>query len=1032
MIKDFKNMKNRRQPHGRMTKGSKNINITIRKMNSSAKNRKSSSRKHSSTTSTRLLRKRKTKKRLSVKAFLGKVFLIFFGLGMFLGALAFISLGVYLKQIEKSLPSPDQLLEHKSDQSTIIYDRNGVELYVIHGSQNREFVPLSEIPDHTKWAFLAAEDIDFYNHKGLDVPGLIRAVYADGMYYLFHKGHKQGASTISEQLVKRTLIRDILGDEADKRTVAVKLKEMLITMQIEKTFSKDEILQMYLNEVPLGGVNYGVQAASKFYFGKDVKDLDLAESAMLAGIVQAPGAYSPLVGSDPEMAKVRQEYVLDQMLKYKDYTGVTEEDVEKAKKEKLKYASVNIDIKAPHFVFYVKEELEKEFGIDKVERGGLKVFTTLDYSVQQIVQKEVTDGIKKYGQTWAIANGGVHNGAAVVIDPRTNQIIAMVGSVDYFKDDDPRIDGKVNVTTSLRQMGSSVKPYTYLTAFHEGYGPWLETPDVAEFRFGNYDPPNWDGKNWGYMLAQKALPQSRNVPAVYTLQLAGIVPVMETMQKVGITTLKDPSQYGLSLTLGTAEMKLLEHAGGYTVFANGGVKKPIVSILKVEDSHGQVLKEFKESKGKRVFSEQEVYALNWVLCDLGSIKNRNMFAHYYHINGVPICGKTGTTNGPRDLVALLYHKNLVVAVWAGNNNNVETPGAWSTTVPLPIAHNIVQKLSSKYKPQTPTRPSGIYSVVVCEDTGHAATADNPCKKVPSIYIAGHAPIPDEREVLEVCKDSGKKSTNLEQSKKFDLLKKVFFLKNYKLENSFQDEAYKKYLSKLGSKSDKKNVIGYVFEEPEEGACELPLGPDDSPVVSITSPSDGVEVKQNSSITVSFDYRVKENLKKASLLLDGTEIYSTTDVDNLTSLTTTIDNSVTVGEHTLTVKLVDNYDKYGTDSIKINVKEEDVPITITISSPSQNEVINSFPVVLSAQIEHGDVDKVVYKIDGPSGYHKVYTATNDQNFIINWENDDNSVVDGDYTISSVGIKGTEIINGNSINVTVSLSGSGSGGSGSGSP
>jgi len=390
------------------------------------------------------------------------------GVGFFLGCLLLIGVGIYLKNLQNSLPSPDELVDRTSDQSTQILDREGELLYRVYGEQNREFVSIEEIPEHTKWALLAAEDIEFYQHKGVDYLGIFMAATQN-----LRAGEVvRGASTITQQLVKTTILYDVLGDEAYSQTYARKIKEVLITMQVEQTFTKDEILQMYMNEVPLGGVNYGFQAAAKAYFGKNVAELTLAESALLAGLIQSPGIYSPLYGSNPDKAKERQEYVLNQMQKNKKLTGLTDEEIEDAREEELEYEGKEIEIDAPHFVFYVKQLLEEEFGVERVERGGLKVTTTLDSSLQQIAEEEITKGVegaKRYN---------VNNGSMVVIDPKNGQILALVGSVDYFNEEDPRVDGNVNIATSERQMGSSVKPFVYLTAINQGYGPWMLTPDI--------------------------------------------------------------------------------------------------------------------------------------------------------------------------------------------------------------------------------------------------------------------------------------------------------------------------------------------------------------------------------------------------------------------------------------------------------------------------------------------------------------------------------------------------------------------------
>jgi membrane peptidoglycan carboxypeptidase len=743
------------------------------------------------------------KKPMSLKR--RKILYIAGGVLFFIFAGVVLGVGIYLKSLQESLPSPEELVERSSDESTQILDRNGDVLYTIYADQNREWVSIDDIPEYTKWALLAAEDIEFYQHKGIDYAGILMAAYQN----LTHGEIVRGASTITQQLVKTTILYDILGDEAYAETYSRKIKEILITMQVENTFTKDEILQMYMNEVALGGVNYGFQAAAKSYFGKDVKDLDLAESAMLAGIIASPGYYSPLYGIAPELAEDRQNYVLDQMLKYKELTGVTEEEVEAAREEELEYASVEIDIEAPHFVFYVKQKLEEQFGSERVETGGLKVTTTLDMSVQEIAEEELVSLIANKG-----INYNVNNGAVVVMDPNNGEILAMVGSVDYWDIDNPKVDGNVNVAISVRQMGSSMKPYAYLTAFLQGYGPWLETPDISTLKFGNWDLENWDNKYSGLMTARKALVDSRNVSAAYVMQLIGIDAFIDTAEKLGVTTLSDKQDYGLSLVLGSGEISLLEHVAAYSVFANEGVKNETTSILKVEDSDGEVLYEKEESDGTRVFDEQEIYALNWILCDLGGFRDRP-FANLFVIGGKNICGKTGTTNGPTDLLAILYHPNLVVGVWAGNNDNTAMPGAWATTITLPIANAIMTRLANTYEITQYTRPSGVYSTTVCTDTGAVPDDDTECKKEKTIYIEGNAPQNDPREVVKICKGKDFIPSNLSLAEKYGLVTEKVVL-DFNIENSLQQSAYEKYLT------TNKNYE-YLVEMPGTDVCDLPLG-----------------------------------------------------------------------------------------------------------------------------------------------------------------------------------------------------------------
>ncbi len=840
-----------------------------------------------------------------------KIAYIAIGIVFFLGCLALIIAGVYLKNMQNSLPSPDELVERTSDQSTKIYDREGLLLYTVYGNQNREFVPIENIPEHTKWALLAAEDIEFYQHKGLDYAGIVMSAIQN----VTQGEIVRGASTITQQLVKNTILYDVLGDEIYQQTYTRKIKEILITMQVEQTFTKDEILQMYMNEIPLGGVNYGFQAAAKAYFAKDVSELTLAESALIAGLISSPGTYSPLFGTNPELAKTRQEFVLAQMLKHKNLTGVTKEEIEEAKEEELVYTSTRIDIKAPHFVFYVKQLLEEEFGVDRVERGGLKVTTSLDYSIQEIAQEEVENGIKKNGLKYK-----VNNGAAMVMNPNTGEILAMVGSIDYWNTDNPKVDGNVNITTSNRQVGSSAKPYTYLAAFSRGYGPWTLAPDIR-MSFGNYKPDNWDKKFEGIGTARRNLGRSRNLPSVYTLQLAGIDTLLQTTEKLGITTLRNKGDYGLALALGAGEMKLLEHTAAFGVFANEGVRNETVSILKVEDSKGNVLKESKVGDGKQVIDQKEIYLLNYILCDLGGHGDRIGTA-YSRVKGSNVCFKTGTTDGPRDLTSVMYHKNIVVGVWAGNNDNTVVPGAWGVSVPLPIAHAITNRLADKYKPELFTRPAGILSTSVCKDTGAVPGEGVDCEKEATVYIAGRAPQVDNRESVTVCKANGLIPSNLTLAEKYGLLENKVLL-TFKLENKLQQDAYTKFLN------DGKGA--YIFTQPETGVCPLPLGTDNAPVIEIDSPLNNSKYKKSSSIDIKGEVRYLESISEFTISIDGNVIAGATLNNDKFAVTYSL-STLAVGEHTITIYAKDNYDKSSTKSIKFTVEEDEVSVELPIVKP----------------------------------------------------------------------------------------------------
>lgn len=923
-----------------------------------------------------------------------KALYIFIGIIFFLGCVILLAGGIYLKNLQKSLPSPDELVQRQSDESTQILDRNGTVLYTIYGNQNREFVAIDKIPEKTKWAVIAAEDIEFYQHKGLDYKGIVSALLRN----LKAGGITGGASTITQQLVRNTILYDVLGDAAYQQKYSRKIQEILITMQVEQSFTKDQILQMYLNEVPLGGVNYGFQAAANAYFGKDVSELDLAESAIIAGLIQSPGVYSPLYGTNPDMAKERQTYVLDQMLKHKELTGVTEEEIQAAKDEELVYSTKKIDIKAPHFVFYVKQLLVEKYGIDRVEKGGLKVTTTLDYPVQEIAEEEVSKGVGN------AKRNNINNGAMVVMDPNNGQVLAMVGSVDYWNVEDPRVDGNVNIALSQRQMGSSIKPFVYLTAVKKGYGPWTEAPDLAEIKFGTYDPKNWDSKNFGTMTARKALVYSRNVPAVYTLQTVGIDSFLQTAETVGITSLANKAAYGLSLSLGSGEETLLEHTTAYTVLANGGIKYDVTPILKVEDSNGEVLEEYKATEGTRVYAEKEIYMINWMLCDLGGFGDRPDNS-YYVINGKNVCGKTGTTDGPKDLTTIIYHPNLVVAVWNGNNNGEVAPGAWGSTIPLRIANAFVKRVSDRYVPVTYNRPAGVLSTTVCTDTGATPADGVNCTKEASIYLEGAAPQVDNRKAVEVCKANNLIPTNLSAAQKYGLTTTKVVLST-KLENTMQQEAYNTHLLSL------ENSV-YLTSEPATGICTLPLGPDNAPIVDISKPTADQSVEAGSSLEISGSVSYLENISTFSVLFDGSPITGATQAGGIYSVTYVVPNTTSIGTHTVTVNAVDNYGKTGSASVNVNVVSTNSGISLSIVSPANGATIaTNTPIVVD--VTGGIVDSVTFKAINSGGTQ--VASGQDTNGSNGWAYSFNGIASGTYTIAVTAQKGTTTIIAPSITVT----------------
>jgi len=592
--------------------------------------------------------------------------------GYFVLAAVILIAGLFI-YFAKDLPDPSKISERQITQSTKIYDRTGtVLLYDVHGEEKRTVVPFDQISQNLKNATVVTEDAGFYSNFGVDIKGILRAAWR----ILTRQPNAGGGSTITQQFIKNTML-------TSEYKLTRKIKEAILAIELNGKYSKDEILGFYLNQIPYGSNAYGAEAAAQTFFSKSAKDLDLAESAILAALPQAPTYYSPF-GSHPEALKARQEYVLDRMEKL---GYASKDEVQAAKNEKLNFAMNTQSIKAPHFVMYIKEYLEQKYGQDTVENGGLKVYTTLDWDLQQAAQQIVEDGVannqKKYG---------AYNAALTAIDPKTGQILVMVGSKNYFATSSPancdpgkncRFEPNVNVAIRDRQPGSSFKPFAYAKAFEKGFTPEtilfdLKTefnsncpPDANQDEFnGNkcYNPQDYDGNFRGPVTMRQALAQSLNIPSVKTLYLAGIPQTIQTAQAMGITTLSDPNRYGLALVLGGGEVKLIDEVAAYGVFAADGIKNEKTAILKIEGSKGDVLEEF-TPKPTNVINPQIARTISNILSDNEARAPIFGAASPLFIAERPTAVKTGTTQEYRDAWTVGYTPSLVAGVWAGNNDN---------------------------------------------------------------------------------------------------------------------------------------------------------------------------------------------------------------------------------------------------------------------------------------------------------------------------------------------------------------------------
>ena len=664
--------------------------------------------------------------------------LAFIGIiGLFLASFVIIPLFAF------TLPSPDKIVRREGF-STKILDRNGQVLYDIFSQQRRTPVTFDQVPLFLKQATISIEDKNFYKHQGFDPLGMLR-----GLSKIVTQGKAQGGSTLTQQLVKNSLL-------TSERSVFRKIREFLLSVQIEKRYTKDEILLMYLNEIPYGGTAYGVEAASEAYFGKKVTDLNLIESAVIAGIPQRPSYYSPF-SSNPKAYVERATQVLRRMRE----DGYITKDQEKeavVQLPNIEFQTKGAFFKAPHFVQYVQKILEERYGENIVETGGLKVTTTLDWELQEKMQNIVTEEIAK------VEAQKITNGASVAVNPDTGEILAMVGSKDF---NDPNYDGQVNVTMSLRQPGSAIKPVTYVTAFKEGYTASTMIMDVpTTFPGGEgqpeYNPVNYDGKYRGPMQLRYALGNSINVVAVKTLALVGIKDTLQTAYDLGITTLeptKDTlSRVGLSLTLGGGEVRLLELTSAYSAFTNKGFKVEPISILKVEDSKGKVLEETEPKKGKRVLSEEQAYLIASILSDNSARKEIFGTNSLLNVSGRTLAVKTGTTNDRRDNWTVGGNSQIMVGVWVGNNDNspmLSVASGVSGASPI-WRKSVLEALSGKS--DVPFEiPSGIVTASVDLVSGLKSHDGYPYRT--EYFVKGTEPGNDTIHVkLKVCKNDGRLAT----------------------------------------------------------------------------------------------------------------------------------------------------------------------------------------------------------------------------------------------------------------------------------
>jgi penicillin-binding protein 1C len=681
----------------------------------------------------------------------------------------FIALNFYLFW---DLPNPMQLTTRPAAASTRLLDRNGKLIFEVFGEERRTPIQLSSLPKHVWQATLAAEDKDFYNHKGFSLTGYLRATL-----HIITGKRLEGGSTITQQLVKKALL-------SDDRTLTRKIRELVLSLLVETRYTKDKILEMYLNQIPYGGTAYGLESASQTYFGKSSQNLTVAEAALLAALPQAPSYYSPF-GASPEAGKDRQKFILSQMLENK---FLSQEEYASAAAEVLKFSSPPA-IRAPHFSLWVKDLLARKYGLDMVERGGLTVTTTLDLDLQDYAQQTVAS------ETAKLVKEHVGNGAVLVTKPNTGEILALVGSRDYF---DTEHDGNVNVTRSLRQPGSSIKPINYAVALEHKFitaSTVLSDKSTcfAQSNQKDYCPDNYDNQFHGPTQVRFALGNSFNIPAVKTLVLNGLTNFIASSSAFGITTWQDPNKYGPSLTLGGGEVTMQDLSTAYGVLANQGKKVSLNPILDVTDMSGKTLESFRSKKltpeeaakahsystfrindqffaplappDIRVISPGTAFIISHILYDNGARSATFGSSSYLNVKNHPeVSVKTGTTNDKRDNWTVGYNPDVLTAVWVGNNDNsAMTRIASGVTGASPI-WNKVMNFALKDLPQHwPSQPAGVEGALVCNISGlRVPESPSPdCQPRYEYFLAGTQPPYDSgsRRDIPIFKGTQTPATN---------------------------------------------------------------------------------------------------------------------------------------------------------------------------------------------------------------------------------------------------------------------------------
>lgn len=829
-------------------------------------------------------------------------------IGFFTLIIGFLFTGFLFAWYSRDLPRPDKV-RRSSGLSTIIYDREEKPLYDIYHDQNRVPVELSEVPQNLKNATIAIEDKDFYKHQGFSIKGILRAFVS-----IIFRQRLEGGSTLTQQLVKNVLL-------TSERTIPRKIKEFILSIEIERRYSKDEILQMYLNEAPYGGSIAGVEIAAQTYFGKHARDLTLIESAVLAGIPQRPPFYSPYIGS-PTAYIGRTEEVLRRM-REDGYISKDEETQSKKELPDIVFQPSGTEMKAAHFVMYVKDQLIQRFGEKTVEEGGLRVYTTLNLDLQEKAEAIVKEEVEK---AKALKVG---NGAALGLDPQTGEILLMVGSKDYFAKD---YDGNFNVCLSLRQPGSALKPILYATAFKKGFTPSSLIMDVeTHFPGGtgkpDYIPKNYDLKNRGPVQLRFELGNSINVAAVKLLADVGIKDMLTTAYSMGLTTLEPTqtniSRFGLSIALGGGEVRLLELVNSFGVFATAGVLHEPVAILKVTDNKGKVLYEYKKTKGKIVLGDDVAFLISDILADNNARLEVFGPNSWLYIPERQVAVKTGTTDDKKDNWTIGYTPSFVLGTWVGNNDNSEMDPKLASGVSgaAPIWHRVTKEAIKNLPNENFKKPDNIIQIDIDSFGGGLPKDGYPTRK--EYFKKGTEPTTQSPiyKKLKLSKETGKLANLVEIAQgAYEEKEYIVFTETDPVSSDGKNRFQEGIDAWLSKNSDPK------YHPPADTSSAR----SDTVVVNIHSPQNEKRYDTN-DIRIEAETFSSAEIVKIEVEIDGSVKKTTNDksVNEVFNLPN--------GPHTIKVRAWDQKGNSQTGEVKIGVNSSwEVTPTPTPVSPTSGD------------------------------------------------------------------------------------------------